>query len=855
MSLRPGDTVEHFQIVSSLGEGGMGQVYVARDTRLQRMVALKIVHPAKEGSLASEGSAGAARLLREAQSAAALEHPNVVTVYEVGEVRSDGEEAGRPFIAMELVKGRALRAFVGDASVPIGLRVRWLADIARALGAAHRAGLVHRDVKPENVMVRDDGVVKVLDFGVAKRAAVPSVSTSTSTEAQVLPSLTAKGVAVGTPYYMAPEQMRREGLDGRADQFSWGVVAYELLAGVPPWGRDVDALELVSKLLTETPRPLREACPDVPAQVVDVVARAMAKRRDDRFASMEEVVTALGRLDGPLEASAPRVSIRPSEAENSAAPHATTAIGPAPSAAGWPRRRPLLAAAVGLALAASVAWVAMGRRASSAGKDATSTGTSSAPPARECQRQTECVAQMGGKPAVCSPAGKCSLVETSECKAYYEAEDLKRDDTVWIGGMFPTVGEGSEYGIGEMNAVELGRRDFAHAFQELKNSGSGARPLALVGCNDSVSAHETAVHLVSEMGVPAVLGTSPQKTLELATSVFVPSGTLLVDTLSSSILLSRVPHARGQPRLVWRTTYSHAETSRALAALVGEREATVRRAARLSAGEPLRVALVRARSAGNDALAEALFGFLRFNGHSALENGDAYREFAFERANARDDYSGVLPKLVAFAPNVVLFLTDSGLVPAIESAWPSSTARPYYFEPYVVDRALIAALGSDAALRRRVLGLTSVSSTQTNARFVLHYNETFGDQITRSLAHNSSYDAFYMVAYAVYASGPGAIDGRKLSGAMARLLPPGESVDVGPSEIIGAAWSLARGANIDLGRDSSPARCAVGEVEGSNHTGPPCRGAPQLLPEQPGSQYITPSPAGTGNPHSSPPPG
>src|SRR5207245_1395973 len=158
---------------------------VARDTRLQRHVALKIMQPETAGADSASGSksGGAARLLREAQSAAALEHPNVVTIFEVGEIQGPGEEAGRPFIAMELVKGRTLRTLVGDARVPIAERLRWLTDIARALAAAHRAGLVHRDIKPENVMVRDDGVVKVLDFGLAKRSAGPSTSLSSSTEA------------------------------------------------------------------------------------------------------------------------------------------------------------------------------------------------------------------------------------------------------------------------------------------------------------------------------------------------------------------------------------------------------------------------------------------------------------------------------------------------------------------------------------------------------------------------------------------------------------------------------------------------------------------------------------------------
>ena len=174
----------------------MGQVYVARDTQLQRLVALKIVQPAGLESGSGSASDGAARLLREARSVAALEHPNVVTIYEVGETGSDADGGLRPYIAMELVRGKSLRALVGGGGVSIAQRVKWLADGARALGAAHRAGLVHRDFKPENVMVREDGAIKVLDFGIAKRAAAPVANATTSTEAQAVPSITVSPITL-----------------------------------------------------------------------------------------------------------------------------------------------------------------------------------------------------------------------------------------------------------------------------------------------------------------------------------------------------------------------------------------------------------------------------------------------------------------------------------------------------------------------------------------------------------------------------------------------------------------------------------------------------------------------------------
>src|SRR5580700_2244428 len=159
--LKPGDTFDRYTIEAPLGQGGMGCVYRAHDARLGRRVALKIISDDQR-----DGHAGAeanARLLREARAAAALDHPNAVSIFDVGEYE------GTPFIVMELVPGRTLRGAAGDAPVPAAKCIAELADVARALAAAHKRGLVHRDIKPENVMVREDGVVKVLDFGIARR--------------------------------------------------------------------------------------------------------------------------------------------------------------------------------------------------------------------------------------------------------------------------------------------------------------------------------------------------------------------------------------------------------------------------------------------------------------------------------------------------------------------------------------------------------------------------------------------------------------------------------------------------------------------------------------------------------------
>jgi serine/threonine-protein kinase len=813
VDLRPGDRIEHFVIVATLGKGGMGQVYLARDTRLQRSVALKIMQPAPPGD-SDKASGGAARLLREAQAAAALEHPNVVTVYEVGELHEDGDRDGCPFIAMELVKGKSLRAFVGDAAVPIRERVRWLTDVARALGAAHRSNLVHRDIKPENVMIRDDGVVKVLDFGLAKRSAGPVTSVS-STEAQVLPSLTAKGVAVGTPYYMAPEQMRREAVDGRADQFSWGVVAYELLSGQRTWGADVDALELVSKLLTQMPHPLGDVVPEVPRHVADAVMRALAKRREERFASTDDLVAALEGAEIALAPTlanlrvaggtgTPGAPVGPAVADGGAGESPPPSRASAPAAV--PRAGRTRLALYGVGVAAVVlggGFLARSILVAGGAKDSAPLSASAPPatPARECTGHAACVRKLGGAPAACSPAGHCVLVENDRCHAAYEPADLARDDVVWIGAMFPVSGDNARWGVPNMNAVELARRDFAQATAGLRSAQQGAGwppPLAVVACDDAQGSEESARHLVEDIGIPAVVGFG-HGTIALATSTFVPRRVLTLSAITLSPQLSSIPTEPGHPRMVFRTTYNNASTARALAALIARVEAQLRTNHVLAVGDAMRVALVRAKDPSAAALAETLFDALVFNGKSALLNGDAYRELSIDV----DQQAEQTPKAAAelatsYRPHVVVFATDAALPVAIEQAWMERSFRPIYLTNTPLADDLLAFVGRHPDRRQRVFGLASVSTTTPNARFVVHYNEVFADPIVRTLAPNSAYDAFYLAAYSSYAVAPEPIDGEKLARAIVRLLPPGTPVDVGPSGILSAAGALHRGEGIDF---------------------------------------------------------
>ncbi len=284
MRFSTGQTIGRYVVESLLGEGGMGEVYRAHDSRLERHVALKVLRNQTEEA-GDEWNHAVMRMQREAKSVAALSHPNIVAVFDVG------EHEGCPYIAMEFVSGTSLRELVGT-DVPLGRRLRILLDVARALEAAHEANIIHRDVKPDNILVRADGTAKVLDFGIARRNSqtVEHVTKEIDARGKTLEAeqvmMTAEGAIVGTPAYMAPEQLRGETIDARADQFAWGVVAYELLAGRHPFHAEKGGVTLLASILGDNPEPMT----GVPDGVAAIILRALEKQPEDRWASMHEVV-------------------------------------------------------------------------------------------------------------------------------------------------------------------------------------------------------------------------------------------------------------------------------------------------------------------------------------------------------------------------------------------------------------------------------------------------------------------------------------------------------------------------------------------------------------------------------------
>jgi tRNA A-37 threonylcarbamoyl transferase component Bud32/dienelactone hydrolase len=261
-----GTTVAHYRIISLIGGGGMGTVYLADDTSLKRRVALKFLR-----ADAQDSAEGAARLLKEARAASVLDHPHIATIYEIGEY------GGRPFIAMAHYDGETLEARLGRGQMPFGEIARIVAEMADALAAAHAAGIVHRDLKPSNVMLTGSGSVKVLDFGIAK---VETAETATN--------LTAAGSTLGTAGYMSPEQAAGDMVDARSDVWSLGVVTYEMLAGRRAFD-GTNPLAIINAVRTTRPAPIRSLRPDVPRQLEDIVNRTLMRDRDRRAIAATDV--------------------------------------------------------------------------------------------------------------------------------------------------------------------------------------------------------------------------------------------------------------------------------------------------------------------------------------------------------------------------------------------------------------------------------------------------------------------------------------------------------------------------------------------------------------------------------------
>src|SRR5215213_1098012 len=304
--LTPGQRVKHYQIVNLIGEGGMGEVYLATDTILGRRVALKVLP-----TFVSKDPERLRRFTQEARAASRLSHPNVCVVHEIGET-----EDGRPFIAMEYVEGITLRDRIRNQSMKLGDVLDIAIQVAEGLIAAHEAGIVHRDIKPENIVIRPEGYVKILDFGLAKLTERHKGAIHATMSTLLFNS--SPGTVIGTAAYMSPEQARGIPVDERTDIWGLGVVLYEMASGNPPFTGET-ATDVVVAIVEKDQPPLSRYVEGTPPELERIVKKALRKDRDERYQIVKEMATDLRSLRRELEVN--------SLLDRSLAPGASTTDG------------------------------------------------------------------------------------------------------------------------------------------------------------------------------------------------------------------------------------------------------------------------------------------------------------------------------------------------------------------------------------------------------------------------------------------------------------------------------------------------------------------------------------------------
>jgi serine/threonine protein kinase/Tol biopolymer transport system component len=282
--MNTGDYLGRYRIVRKIGEGGMGEVFLAEDPKLARQIAVKVL----SADFASDADR-MARFVYEAISASSLNHPNIITIYEIN------DEHEPPFIAMEYVEGETLGRRMKRSPLEVHETLDVAIQVATALAAAHEANVVHRDVKPDNVILRPDGLVKVLDFGLAKQVAPRSITSFEEVYAGVPEVKTHPGLVMGTVAYMSPEQARGKLVDARSDIFSFGAMLYQMASGRLPFIGEND-IDVVGSILHKDPRPLSQAARTVPHDVELLIKKALRKNRDERYQSMRELVADLREI-------------------------------------------------------------------------------------------------------------------------------------------------------------------------------------------------------------------------------------------------------------------------------------------------------------------------------------------------------------------------------------------------------------------------------------------------------------------------------------------------------------------------------------------------------------------------------
>ena len=833
---------DKYRIEQVIGEGGMATVYRATHRNGHR-VAVKVLRLEL-----SVDDTHRERFVHEAYVANSLEHPGAVPV-----IDDDVAEDGCPFLVMDLLVGETLeqrrrrrKASPAREVLAIG---HALCDV---LARAHERGVVHRDIKPENIFLTTSGELKVLDFGIARVRQDGRNSATRTGHLLGTPAFMAPEQALG----------RHPMIDGRTDLWAVAATLFTLLTDRYVHQADAPEEMMVRAATQPAPplAEVMPAIPPAIAAVIDhALAQAQSDRYPDARALQTALAAAHSEVYGasiaetplprglaspdsaippaPLTATAATLSAEAgaltmvdtdtleseselesepesaSESASASAPApdltrrlprpaftAETPRAPPPATTNPPRRRPLVLAA-GLATAALLtlaAWALPGVLRPAPERTSTPTPDLAA----GCTTHAACVAEHHGAPAICrKDLHRCAVLTTDRCHLLADPGDLENEETLWIGAMYPLQDTLSDHGPQAHKLIDLARRDFAGLTGGLPPTRPGGRPrpIGVVACDDSGDFAPVARHLVDEVGVPAILGFARSKeVLELASQYFVPRGVLALAS-NTAEMLSSIPHLPGQPRLVYRMTTSASMVSSPVVAFVRQvLEPELRRPrGPVGPGGPLRIAIVRVANASGTSHTDALF--------TALARRPARGPEEVQQFTVADDRTGdvatlqrLADDLAGFAPHIILDAGagDEVIVQIERRVATGKGPRPRYVYGGVDFEILAGIAREHPDFYTRFVSVNS-RENEVTAKLTAHYISTYAaDRKARLSA--SPYDAFYVLAYAAMALGDAPITGTALATAIARLVPPGTPIDVGPAGIYPAFKALSSGGNIDL---------------------------------------------------------
>jgi ABC-type branched-subunit amino acid transport system substrate-binding protein len=847
--------VGRYRFLAPLGEGGAAVVFLAvvdGKAGFSKLFVVKVLRPAlaREPELVT-------LFLDEARIAARMSHPNVVQTNEVG------EEGGVYFLAMEYLDGQSLAALRERARqrferVPFDLHVRVLIDALAGLDYAHSLcdfegrplHIVHRDVSPQNIFLTYDGRILLLDFGIAT-IADRTVKTET-------------GLLRGKLAYMAPEQIAGVAVDARADIYAMGILLWEAATGTRLRPQAYDAQTLHRAQTQEAPSP-RTVDPAVPAAIESICAKALARDPDRRYptagalrADLEaylDSVThkAMARDVGAHVATvfaSERTDMRRRIEKQLAAPSGSIALTPQAATPMDPARKEqavtqvdvpdraaptrgrgrspamLVFAVLALAAILSFAAVRTGRGKADAAPATSAAATATpAPAAPTCTTSRECV-ERAGKDHFCRRSDHtCASLVSVDCPRV--VGDAANDDAIFVGTLLrmsdkPDAHSSLGASPDHQRGIELAFREVSESVVGLPGGAGGRpRPLVLVECNQLVDPVRAASHLTDDVGVPAIIGPATSGVaLKVAQNVTIPRGVLLISPSATSPVLTTLR----DDGLFFRTVPSDTFQGRVLARIVPAFAHDPRR--------PLRIALVDKGDAHGTGLRDVLLSSIRFNDATLADNQAKGAFFLRDYPNTDDepafDFSPIVSDLLGFHPDLLVALGTSEvdrLVAALERGWrdrwPSGPRPSYVFSDGVSVPALLDTIdtldrGTDTSVRKRIRGTQQRSSgTATYDAFRLRFSAAFPANSSDTGAANG-YDAAYAVIYALASIADGAPTGAKVAAGLARLVPPGAKVNVGPSGINAALQALAHGGKIDLNGASGPLdfESATGDVAG-----------------------------------------